>query len=76
MAFGPQEGLDLVEPLTAEPSLADYYLLPAVRGDLLYKLDRNAEAAAEFDRAAALTQNRRERELLRERAVLASRRDT
>jgi predicted RNA polymerase sigma factor len=68
MAFGPQAGLDLVEALTAEPALQCYHLLPSVRGDFLFKLGRLGEARAEFERAAALTRNGRERELLLERA--------
>lgn len=68
MAFGPQAGLDLVEQLPAEPALAGYHLLPSVRGDLLARLDRFDEARSEFERAAALTRNTRERELLLERA--------
>jgi RNA polymerase sigma factor (sigma-70 family) len=64
MAFGPQAGLDLVDALTTEPSLQAYHLLPSVRGDLLFKLGRFDEARAEFERAAALTRNARERELL------------
>ncbi len=68
MAFGPEEGLALVEPLTSEPSLHRYYLLPAARGDLLEKLGRFDEARREFERAAAMTGNARERELLRIRA--------
>jgi RNA polymerase sigma factor (sigma-70 family) len=68
MAFGPQAGLDLVDALTSEPSLKAYHLLPSVRGDLLAKLGRFAEARAEFERAASLTRNARERELLLERA--------
>ncbi len=68
MAFGPAAGLDLVDTLLDEPSLANYHLLPAVRGDLLAKLGRSGEARAEFERAAALTRNTRERELLLERA--------
>ena len=64
MAFGPQAGLQLVDRLLEEPSLKEYHLLPSVRGDLLGKLGRAQEAAAEFERAAALTQNERERELL------------
>jgi RNA polymerase sigma factor (sigma-70 family) len=67
MASGPQAGLDLVEELTAEPSLKGYHLLPSVRGDLLAKLGRFDEAAREFERAASLTRNARERELLRDR---------
>ena len=69
MAFGPAAGLDLVDALVPEPSLKAYHLLPAVRGDLLRKLGRFAEASAEFARAASLTQNVRERELLRRRAA-------
>jgi len=69
MAFGPAAGLEVVDRLTAERSLETYHLLPAVRGDLLAKLDRRAEARAEFERAAALTRNARERELLLGRAA-------
>ena len=68
MAFGPQAGLDVIDALGAEASLKNYHLLPSVRGDLLAKLHRFDEARAEFERAAALTQNARERELLLERA--------
>ena len=68
MAFGPAAGLELVDALTQEPSLKEYHLLPSVRGDLLVKLGRPAEARPEFERAASLTRNARERELLRERA--------
>jgi len=68
MAFGPAAGLELVDTLTAEPSLARYHLLPSVRGDLLAKLGRFDEARAEFERAASLTRNARERELLLGRA--------
>jgi RNA polymerase sigma factor (sigma-70 family) len=68
MAFGPAAGLELVDVLTAERSLENYHLLPSVRGDLLKKLGRFDEARAEFERAASLTRNARERELLRERA--------
>jgi RNA polymerase sigma-70 factor (ECF subfamily) len=68
MAFGPAAGLELVDALTSEPSLQAYHLLPSVRGDLLKKLGRFDEARAEFERAAALTRNSRERELLHERA--------
>ena len=71
MAFGPAEGLAVVEPLVDEPSLAAYHLLPAVRADLLAKLGRKDEARAEFERAAALTKNARERNLLLERAAQA-----
>jgi len=68
MAFGPEAGLELVDVLTAERSLAKYHLLPSVRGDLLKKLSRFDEARAEFERAASLTRNVRERDLLLERA--------
>jgi len=68
MAFGPAAGLELVDALTSERSLESYHLLPSVRGDLLAKLSRFEEARAEFERAAALTRNARERELLLERA--------
>jgi RNA polymerase sigma factor (sigma-70 family) len=68
MAFGPAAGLEIVETLTQEPSLKTYHLLPSVRGDLLSKLLRNEEACAEFERAASLTRNARERELLLNRA--------
>ena len=68
MAFGPQAGLELVDALATEPSLKNYHLLPGVRGDLLSKLGRLGEARAEFERAAALTRNARERTLLLERA--------
>jgi predicted RNA polymerase sigma factor len=71
MAFGPQAGLDLVDALTSEPSLQEYHLLPSVRGDLLNKLGRFAEAREEFERAANLTRNTRERELLVARAEAA-----
>src|SRR5947209_2538476 len=68
MALGPAAGLELVDGLTAEPSLRGYHLLPSVRGDLLKKLGRSDEARAEFERAAALTRNARERGLLLDRA--------
>jgi len=68
MAFGPAAGLDLIDKLTAEPSLKSYHLLPSVRGDFLFKLGRFAEAQSEFARAALLTQNARERKLLLDRA--------
>ncbi len=71
MAYGPAVGLELVELLNTDPSLASYHLLPGVRGDLLAKLGRFEEATAEFQRAAALTQNERERELLLRRARAA-----
>jgi RNA polymerase sigma factor (sigma-70 family) len=69
MASGPANGLAIADELTAEPALKSYHLLPAVRGDLLAKLGRSAEARAEFERAAALTQNGRERDVLRARAA-------
>ena len=68
MAFGPAAGLELVDTLTSEPSLEKYHLLPTVRGDLLDKLGRFEEARLEFERAAVLTHNARERDLLLERA--------
>ena len=68
MARGPAAGLALVDALTSEPALQNYHLLPSVRGDLLKKLGRLEEARGEFERAAALTRNARERELLLERA--------
>jgi RNA polymerase sigma factor (sigma-70 family) len=68
MADGPQAGLDLVDRLVAEKALERYHLLPSVRGDLLQKLERFDEARAEFERAASITQNLRERALLQERA--------
>ncbi|HXV58568.1 MAG TPA: DUF6596 domain-containing protein, partial [Gaiellaceae bacterium] len=68
MAFGPAEGLELVDGLASEPSLQGYHLLPAVRGDLLARLDRPEEARAEFERAAFLARNEPERRLLHERA--------
>src|SRR5437773_4287775 len=67
MAFGPQAGLELIDTLASEPSLKAYHLLPSVRGDLLTKLGRFDEACAEFERAATLTRNVRERNLLLER---------
>jgi RNA polymerase sigma factor (sigma-70 family) len=69
MAFGPAAGLDLVDALLPEPSLKSYHLLPSVRGDLLFKLRRFDEARTEFERAASMTRNARERELLLERAA-------
>src|SRR5713101_5018219 len=68
MAFGPAAGLEVVDGLIAEPSLRGYHLLPSVRGDLLKKLGRFDEARGEFERAASLTRNARERELLIDRA--------
>lgn len=70
MAQGPEAGLALVDALAQEPALKDYHLLPSVRGDLLARLGRLPEARAEFERAAALTRNARERELLLKRAAL------
>ncbi len=69
MADGPAAGLALVDRLTEAPALRSYHLLPSVRGDLLAKLSRLAEARAEFERAAALTRNERERRMLLERAA-------
>jgi len=69
MAFGPAAGLELVDALTSEPSLKGYHLLSSVRGDLLAKLGRFDEARTEFELAASLTRNARERELLLERAA-------
>jgi RNA polymerase sigma-70 factor, ECF subfamily len=69
MAFGPAAGLELADQLIAEPALERYHLLSSVRGDLLAKLGRAGEARAELERAAALTRNARERELLLERAA-------
>ncbi|WP_166354794.1 RNA polymerase sigma factor [Phytoactinopolyspora limicola] len=72
MAFGPETGLRLVDQLAAEPALERYHLLPSVRGDLLVRLGRPAEAREEFTRAAALTSNERERRLLLRRASEAA----
>lgn len=72
MAFGPQAGLEIVESLRDEPALRAYHLLPSVFGDFFFKLGRFAEARAEFERAAALAQNDRDRELLLKRASLCS----
>jgi len=68
MAFGPAAGLELTDTLATEPSLKSYHLLPSVRGDFLFKLGRFTEAQAEFERAASLTRNAREREFLLDRA--------
>ena len=73
MAFGPAVGLELVDALVSEPSLARYHLLPSVRGDFLAKLGRLDEACAEFERAASLTRNARERVLLLDRAAACAR---
>ena len=72
MAFGPAEGLKIVDQIAGEPSLKSYYILPTVRGDLLEKLGRRDEARAEFERAAALTKNERERTVLLGRAAGAA----
>jgi len=69
MAHGPAAGLEIVDGLASEPALAAYHLLPSVRGDLLFKLGRPGEARPEFERAASLTRNERERRLLLERAA-------
>lgn len=69
MAFGPEAGLAIADTLSSEASLKDYHLLPSVRGDLLAKLGRREEARTEFERAASLTQNVREKELLTARAA-------
>ena len=69
MAFGPEAGLRAVDELLEEKALKSYHLLPAVRGDMLAKLGRHEEARGEFARAAALTENLRERKLLLERAA-------
>ena len=68
MAFGPAEGLEIVDALAGEPALTSYHLLPSVRGDLLTKLGRRREARIEFERAASLAENARERDLLIARA--------
>jgi RNA polymerase sigma factor (sigma-70 family) len=68
MAFGPAAGLEIIDTLISEPSLEAYHLLPSVRGDLLSKLGRFGEAVSEFERAAGLTRNARERELMLQRA--------
>lgn len=68
MAFGPAQGLAILEDLVSEPSLRSYHLLPSARGDLLAKLSRFEEAQVEFDRAALLARNARDQELLRARS--------
>jgi RNA polymerase sigma factor (sigma-70 family) len=73
MAYGPAAGLELVDALVTEPSLKGYHLLPSVRGDLLAKLARHDEARTEFEHAASLTRNARERELLLGRAAASAR---
>jgi predicted RNA polymerase sigma factor len=69
MAFGPETGLALMDQLMAFPAMQNYHLLPRVRGDFLAKLGRHAEARAEFERAASLTRNKRERTVLLDRAA-------
>ena len=69
MAFGPAAGLEIVDALAAEPALRQYHLLPSVRGDLLAKLGRFEEARREIERAAALTRNTKERDLLLQRVA-------
>jgi predicted RNA polymerase sigma factor len=69
MAYGPAAGIEIVDTLVSEPSLKNYHLLPSVRGDLLAKLGRHDEARQEFERAASLTRNLRERGLLLDRAA-------
>jgi predicted RNA polymerase sigma factor len=64
MVYGPGQGLSLVEELAEDPALQDYHLLPTVRGDLLLKLGRTAEARAELEKAARMATNARERDLL------------
>lgn len=76
MAFGPAEGLALVNALSSEPSLRSYHLLPSVRGDFLFKLGRFDEARTDFERAASLTRNARERELLLGRARASAQNST
>src|SRR3989440_283354 len=73
MAFGPAAGLEIADALQSEPALANYHLLPTVRGDFLFKLGRFDEARGEFERAAGLTRNARERDLLRARAAACAR---
>ena len=73
MAYGPAAGLELTDQLAAQGSLESYHLLPSVRGDLLARLGRYAEAGAEFERAATLTHNRRESRLLLDRAAACRR---
>ncbi|MBI3752130.1 MAG: RNA polymerase subunit sigma-24, partial [Chloroflexi bacterium] len=74
MAYGPAAGLELADALLDEPALGAYHLLPAVRGDLLARLDRNEEAAEAFALAATMTRNLPERSLLLDRAAEATRR--
>lgn len=68
MAFGPAEALEIIDSIADEPALKGYHLVPAARADMLEKLGRNDEARDEFERAASLTRNARERELLLKRA--------
>jgi len=75
MAFGPAAGLEIVDTLRDDPSLRTYHLLPSVRGDLLARLDRSGEARTEFERAASLTRNDRERTLLLARALRCAEND-
>lgn len=72
MALGPEAGLEIADQLVNEQSFKNYHLLPSVRGDLLFKLGRMEEARAEFERAALLTQNSREKALLLDRAKKAA----
>ena len=69
MSLGPAPALEIIDSIADEPSMKTYHLLPSVRGDFLYKLGRMDEARAEFERAAAMTRNARERELLLNRAA-------
>jgi RNA polymerase sigma factor (sigma-70 family) len=69
MAFGPEAGLEVLDPLSDEPALAGYHLLPSVRGDLLFKLGRYEEASREFHKAASLTRNTREQKMMLDRAA-------
>jgi predicted RNA polymerase sigma factor len=73
MAYGPATGLELVDSLMSEPSLKSYHLLPSMRGDLLEKLRRFSEAREQYERAASLAQNARDRSLLLERAARCTR---
>ncbi|HET7612844.1 MAG TPA: hypothetical protein VFK26_02875 [Gemmatimonadaceae bacterium] len=68
MAFGPADALEIIDAIADEPALKGYHLVPAARADMLEKLGRNDEARGEFERAASLTRNARERELLLKRA--------
>jgi RNA polymerase sigma-70 factor (ECF subfamily) len=69
MAYGPEAGLEIADGLLYEPTLENYHLLPSVRGDFLFKLGRLAEARSEFERAAAMTRNEREKTFLLGRAA-------